>query len=719
MKKLFCRTFLILTIFMCMTGCAKLPGNNGVEDQPPTGPVSITGETDKPYRVEQLIPVKIEDPDVNFAERRIYPAAYGSKYYLLVYYLTDEFVPSAICSYTFDMDTQKAVKQEFAPEALKQMPPSFLSMFAAAEDELTLLLNSAVTDTDDADILYTIDLTGKPLDSAPSSLQGDGLTEILSQVNSRLFGIPDASPILTEWAADTNTARIYSLDMATGSRTLLAELKDSFVTALCPDGRNGLYYISGMELWHLDLDEQTSQVLCNIRSQGIEAFHYNLLIDSQGRLALCTADGTRPMAYLLTDEEEVFDQNTLRLVRLDSFNSNYLPSMATKWSTTSGSCKVKTESASGSDDQATLRDRTMMEIVSGKGPELMWVSDKDMRILAEKGALMDLSEIIPEDVKEQLLPGVQQAGTIDGKWVGITPEVDFCTVLTPDSVWSGDSWTATEVMDLVESRDDWEWPFTWNTGRMSASTMFWGFFAEDLTHSSYMDFENGISYFNGEEFIRTLEFCRKYGQDNPAGKTWDELYQMMGDGKCAACRAYYYDGMPSFASNMDRLPNCHTVGIPTNNSSGSYLYSSEGYLVVNANTANKDAIQSFITYLLDYDSQFTVKTHSPVRKDVLRDRVNVRKRNPWNDEDDEMVCTIQISTSNPTYIMLPLKPDGSSYLEDFMAFAEGCGPKPYCPEAITDILAGELNSFFNGDKTAKDTAEIIHRKVQLYFDENR
>lgn len=716
MKKTFCRTFLFLTIFLCMTGCAKPQGNSGAEDQPPAGPVSVTEETDKPYRVEQLIPIKIEYPDVDFAERRIYPAAYGSKYYLLVYYLTDEFVPSAICSYTFDMDTQKTVRQEFAPEALEQMPPSFLSMFATAEDELTLLFNSAATDTDAAYILYTIDLTGKPLDSAPSYPQGDGFPESLAQVNSRLFGIPDGSPILTEWAADTNTARIYSLDMAAGSRTLLAELEDSFVTALCPDGRNGLYYISGMELWHLDPDEQTSQVLCNIRSQGIDAFDYNLLIDSQGHLALCTADGTRPMAYLLTDEEEVFDQNTLRLVRLDTFYSNYIPSMATKWSMTSGSCKVKTESASSSDDRATLRDRTLMEIVSGKGPELLWVSDEDMRILAEKDALMDLSEIIPEDVKEQLLPGVLQSGTIDGKWVGITPEVDFCTVLAPDSVWSGDSWTATEVMDLVESRDDWEWPFTWSNARMMANTMFWGFFAEDLTHSSYMDFENGISYFNGEEFIRTLEFCRKYGQDEPADKTWDELYQMMGDGKCAAHRAYFYDGMPSFASRMYQLPNCHTVGTPTNGSSGSYLYSSEGYLVVNANAANRDAIQSLITYLLDYDNQFTVITHSPVRKDVLRDRVNVEKRNPW---DDEMVCTIQISTSNPTYMILPLKPDGTSYLEDFMAFAESCGPEPYRPEAITDILVGELNSFFNGDKTAKDTAEIIHRRVQLYFEETR
>lgn len=69
------------------------------------------------------------------------------------------------------------------------------------------------------------------------------------------------------------------------------------------------------------------------------------------------------------------------------------------------------------------------------------------------------------------------------------------------------------------------------------------------------------------------------------------------------------------------------------------------------------------------------------------------------------------------YTMLDLKPDGTSYLEEYCAFLESCKPKPYCPQAITEIVEEEAAMFFAGDRSAQETAELIQRRVQLYFNE--
>ena len=70
-------------------------------------------------------------------------------------------------------------------------------------------------------------------------------------------------------------------------------------------------------------------------------------------------------------------------------------------------------------------------------------------------------------------------------------------------------------------------------------------------------------------------------------------------------------------------------------------------------------------------------------------------------------------------MQLPLKEDGSSYLEEFLVFVESCEASPRNPSQITSIMGGELSPYFEGQKSAKETADLIQKGVQLYLDETR
>ncbi len=68
---------------------------------------------------------------------------------------------------------------------------------------------------------------------------------------------------------------------------------------------------------------------------------------------------------------------------------------------------------------------------------------------------------------------------------------------------------------------------------------------------------------------------------------------------------------------------------------------------------------------------------------------------------------------------LTLKPDGSTYLEEYLDFVESCRPVPYIPMQIRLIVQEEAHSFFEGSKGAVETAEAIQSRVQLYLEEKK
>lgn len=722
----------VLCSLLCVTGCGKTPAGSKSEtpkepgdgteatngEQVPT--VTVVAGSGSPYRVEQTIPLEIEDPDEEFVSKTLYSGSYGSTLYLLASYQFEYGAEPTMWIYFFDMKTRETEKTPFFLETPGMENPHVYSMTVTDRDELTFRLNGSLEGKTASNYLFRSDLTGKALDEEMPFSEDNGYPP----ETGRFFALPDGSPILSE-AGESMSSSLYRYDTQSQRPVPLATVT-GIVTALCSDGQGGLYYANSDQLRHLNLDDMTDELLGRTAEYGIKPAMENwLLRDGDGKLAFCSINVDHPTVYLLTDQEESHgetasvEREEIRFACL--YLQNNIFHLADVWSAQSDKYRIvreeiETNAILMSDflrELEPIRTRIMAELVAGQGPELMYVSEDDMHILAEKGALLDLSELIPEEIQEQLLPGIRQLGTVDGKWVGVTSDVFYYTFMTSDSLWSKDSWTVSEMLDLAESKNDWgDWILSFIWLKPDYNNLFdWGF-SRSLGDSPFMDLKNGISYFNGEEFIRALEFCKKYGQpSNAKVESDEELLSMLREGKSMAQMAYIYSGLHSFSNVMAAFEDCHIVGFPSEKGSGNYMYA-DGYLVVNADAEHVDAIKDYISYILDYDVQFG--SHSPVRKDVIRDQVGddpAIYRTPY---------TLSPSPLHDGYDPWPLealKPDGTTYLEEFLEFAENCEPVPYCPDAISDIVLEEIDAYFTGNRSAKDTADIIHRRVQLYFDE--
>ena len=731
---------IFLVQLLCM-GCGT-PGSGaaGESAEQVLSDDASEDNTIRTLRVGEILHLPIEDPEEEFTSKTVYSSSFGSKLYLLTSYQFGDGEQPAMWLYTFDLDTRETGKTSFSLE-VPDLESFFVeSMTVTGRDELTFRMYGASEGSDTvSNFLCRTNLTGEPLDGEEPLSEDMGYPP----ASGKFFAVPDGAPILAE--KEGSGTRLSRYDTEALKPEPLTVVGD-FVNALCSDGQGGLYYMDSSELKYLYLDSMDEEILGSIAGSGImlsgESF---LLAGKGGELAVCSISFSNPTVYLLTYQGEIaerddtdhgdsdhgnadhedMEREDIHLISIDPY---YGPGdvfdLAALWSVSSDSYHIKTETAElMSQEMDALRDRTMAELAAGQGPEIMFVSEDDLHILAEKGALMDISELISGEIREQILPGVLQLGTIDDVWVGVPYVADYRTMMVSDALWPGDRWKVSDMLDLAESRDSWG---EWILSEISlydrvvglplvppdSSRLFEIGFFQSLGDSPFMDMENGISYFNSEEFIRVMEFCKEYGYTGNATANRDSVAEMLGEGRTIAQFVDLYTGIIDFSREMASHGNCHMVGFPNESGRGNYVYT-DGYFVVNAGADHIEGIKEFLAYLFSFDVQRT--SISPIRKDVLRGRVAP------NPQDGEPAILYDPTDKDNPYVYghLDNKPDGTSYLEEFMDFAESCEPVPYCPTAITEIVQEELGAYFDGNKSAKDTADIIHRRVQLYFDEHQ
>ena len=367
--------------------------------------------------------------------------------------------------------------------------------------------------------------------------------------------------------------------------------------------------------------------------------------------------------------------------------------------------------------ELTERDRIINEIVAGKGPELLIVNREDMAILYEKGALSDLSDVLSKETQEQIFNCVIEAGQIDGNLIGLADSAGGRTLFVSRDVWQKDSWSVEEFVDLAESMEgELEHIIVGTNPNVETREMTLYYIAlKDLENSPFIDWEKGKCYFDGPLFRRVIDLCMRYGSQDGLSYTTSEDISAYGPAalqeiKDGRALAYVDDmGLGDFAFYSLTLANLgedfHSVGFPTGARSGSFC-DINSFLVVNAKAENLDTIYDFLRYCYDRDAQRTNRAN--VRKDVIREFVVYDSRTDRWMYDSGSMNTIVNS-----------KPDGTSWLEEYLECMDNSVPTPVGSGDVLRIINEEMDYYFNGARDLDQTIEVIQRRVQLYLDEHK
>ena len=462
---------------------------------------------------------------------------------------------------------------------------------------------------------------------------------------------------------------------------------------------------SGKKEWVFD---------CKSNGIGANSYMLKLLTGSGGNLyAMEYSGGT----YCLYEFSEVplEKASSITLTNLRGVYDDDLRACAASFSRKNPSSQIEYD---GPDDAAdwtekeAYRDRVIAEIVSGKGPEMLLVQGRDLKLLYEKGVLADISDVFPAETKEQIFSSFLEAGTFDGKLVGLANVSGIQTVFVSKDVWTKDTWTVEEFVQLAEEREgELETLFV---GGFYGS--FYNIAMMDLENTPFIDWEKKKCYFDGELFRKVLELSMKYSNTDGNGSFMNssnyyenerQQREALRSGKALAYVDNFIKDLAGFSRDTAMLGEDYVcVGFPTDSGNGTYFYSTSTYLVVNKAAENKDAIYQFIQYLYSEKNQRSFGSGT-VRKDVLSSYVVY----------PDWTTGAEFSRGNGVYEPLDCKPDGTSYLEEYLEFVETCVRQPLGTEAVEDIILEEVSHYFDGEKDIDKTVDAIQRRVQVYLDE--
>lgn len=722
--------WLSLLCILLLTGCggeegSAAGGSDAAVNSGVTGNESAAGNSDGAVNssdaggsgsasslwVSTMESVSFEGPEAGYQEGIFSYATLGNRIYLMRAEYPEDGGAAQLSVQVYDCDTKETEKTAFTLEIPDHEAGMIMSIDLTTKRELSLKLKRPGSENDY--FLVKTDLQGTVLEVEETFPDAEGYPWNQDHLSmARAFPLADGSVILSRWNDGNQVSVLTRFDEETGETKPLGTFDGGFMNAVCCDGDGILYYYSSTcSITRWDVEKDTKEELTvPLYQEGIDiSGTAGLIWNAKGDLLLCDLGRDKASLYVLTKEKPVSEEEIRLACVQDPVGNMYLREMTAVFSRENSDIPIVMEGLNES-DYTDYRNRIVADILAGKGPEILLLSYEDMEILQDKGLLCDLSEMISDDTLSQMIPGALELGRINGCLAGITPEVAFSTLVTADTTWEADSWTISQFTELLKG-EDLDWPVSFYDERVSYYTLFWMIFCNDLSQSPFLDLEEGKCYFDSREFIDILNLCKKYGQPSSETRSREERSRMLREGESLAAINFIYTGFVGFSDMMLSCgEDCHIVGFPGEDGSHSFIQNySQGYLAVNINAEHKEEIKEFLNYLLSYEKQYEVMGAS-VRLDVIRDSIQ------YNSYSERFEQRVSADPYGPT-MEIPLKPDGTSFLEEYLEFVQNCEPNPDRISQLSEIIGDELLGCFEGGKSAEDAATAIQNRIQLYLDE--
>lgn len=467
-------------------------------------------------------------------------------------------------------------------------------------------------------------------------------------------------------------------------------------------GGNGeVYMASARKLWRLK--EKEWELLCDF---DLQDYSWSTLYDIKAQedgsvLVFGSLDGedclVRAVEGTLTEKKE--KQEIIFAVH--ESGTGALSRSVSRFNRQSDRYHITLEPAQNGENAYEQCERIQMDIAAGKGPDIL--EHFVMRNLSgyiENGYLASLDSVIVDE--SQYLPAALEGGRTDGVRYGIP--YDFCLHL---ATYSGDftggrtAWTLPELMEAVDAS--------------GAEILQYGCNGEDIVlkyglydneNTAYIDWEKGESHLTEEPFLKLLEFARKYqdtkARDTIMGGSVEEV-EMVRSGKAFASYCYLYNNRKLKSIDETFEGKAAVLGYPR--TSGNGIYAEVRYLYVSSTTACREGVEEYLRFLISEQEQsrYMMNESAGMGQMFLASYFPVNL-NSFRKLEEYWQNTADISDKQ---------------IEQIEFMLERAKPNNWNVWNMWYIFSEELPSYFAGDKTAEQVAEILDSRVQIYLDERK
>lgn len=421
-------------------------------------------------------------------------------------------------------------------------------------------------------------------------------------------------------------------------------------------------------------------------------------------------------------DNEIQQKEVIRITYIED-GRNTIPLAAIKFNSKSDQYHIICEEYSSHqiDSNVDLYSQYDLDILTGKiGDIVVMENNTEYEKYADKGIFQDLYELMENDKDfsvDNLYECVKTPFEINGKLYTIFPEFTIRTLAGKTKNLPNETWNIKTLLNVLETLPD-EVSIMPNIDKTTLYNMFLLAGAGE-----FIDFENSICSFNSDEFISLIEYINSFPQTNENIVDYNDNSPFIND------EIYLDEAYIGSLSDYLMLrvkfgfdENIKMIGFPSKQGGSAEIVPSK-YYAITSTCENKSGAWEFIKYLLSGDviiNEMRGMRNIPSSRETF---------NEWIEREQMLYYFFPYGTGSYYSDTKPISEEdygmagySVELTEEILNEFENCvntiSSRTNIPISISQIITEDLNISFAGDKTAKETANIIQSRVSIYLSEN-
>lgn len=525
----------------------------------------------------------------------------------------------------------------------------------------------------------------------------------------------DGSLVATYYNNDWSKLYISKPDFASGNKGEKVELPIDFLAYQFYPGETSDLLISNTKgLYTYNLGDLEPSIFMDFANSDFAGLDFQSLAFINDKEFIATYPDTDRETYKLSkftyvDSTEVTDKINI-VLGCEYLNSNLSKQIA-NFNKTNDTYRIVIKNY---DSYNTMEDYSLgniqlhNDIISGNMPDILLInSTLDIDYLANKGLLADVGELIEND-KElaniEYLENVFNAFSVNDTLYTVVPSFSVSTMIArKDMVNSRTSWTMPEFLEYMNTLPDDITPFGFPILQDTMINYLMEYCVDD-----FLDLNIGTCRFDSPEFIAWLEFAKTFPAELSESfwnnYDWDAQERIFRDKKAVLSYCFIWEmGELLYDIHGTLGSEASFIGFPGLKGNSSVIISDCDGFLLSSKSEHREGAWSFVRYFLTEEYQTGDQIEGlPVMKKVFEEQLTQAAEKPYR---------VDAETT--------LEPFSQKEINEIRDFIYSLEKRTYNDAYVLQIVTEEAYSFFAGAKSAKEAAEIIQNRVQLYLDESR
>ncbi len=350
------------------------------------------------------------------------------------------------------------------------------------------------------------------------------------------------------------------------------------------------------------------------------------------------------------------------------------------------------------------------ELMTGKGPDIVYFADLPYRKYIDKKVFVNLSELMEKDDnfnRAELNSNILDALKYEGSLYTLPINYQFELMVANKSILDKENikiddmnWTWDDFMKIAQKvTKDTNNDGTNDRYAMAAnknSMIFRYLFNSSI--SKFVDLDKNTVNFTGKDFINLLDVCKDFNDKNFIFKSsdWQQTVDMTSRGGIVfSVTSFPSYGTAKFYSETLFADKIYLLRMPSGihaTESRRVRFNVGNMLAINKNSKFCDESWEFLKILLSKKMQSSPELQNgfPINNEALKESAKFS------------VDILKVPQEN---------------IDTINNFLSHVGEYWYDDGKINNIVYEEVNNFFSGNKSAEETANIIQSKVTISLNE--